>query len=151
MPFLNRLITISLLCGALNVKAEVASFEGTYDMKLSIGDRAFNDVMELKGEFNRLDMLSADYDVLGQITVPNVFTAPLKGTLSSNVAYKLAYLRFSIVARENGQEFNVFYEADINFSDYDKILRHEMPVTFYGNAYLDNRKLLGPFKAVKRE
>ena len=154
MPFLKLFICLTLALTALKSQANNESVElnGKYEMTLTIGNKVFTDYMIIdKIAANPVLLISQNTEIQGSIEVPHIFKSSFVGQLFVETRYKVVSLNFSIVAKENGQEFNVHYVAGISPMNLNKILQGELPPTFYGTASLDNNKKLGEFKAVKIE
>ena len=116
------------------------SLDGFYEMKLTIGDKVFIDELHLLGESRPLDYEFSG-NIIGSVSVPGVFTAPLYGTATcSHMWANECLLVFKITATENDKNFKVYYEAKIDIALQ----------TLKGEAYLDNRTLLGSFVGFKK-
>lgn len=125
--------------------------DGTYDMHLNINGQIFNDIFILKGKDQNIDLANYNAPIEGSIEVVNVFTSPLEGGATCSQLYASCQFQFTIVAHENGQNFNVYYFGSIEQPDYTDILQMKILPTIKGQAYLDNNQLLGDFTAVKRK
>ncbi len=132
--FKRAIILIVMTLGSTSY-AQNESLNGTYDMKLNIGGTIFNDVMEITEA-----TLST---FKGSITVPGQFTASIEqGRTICSFWANGCHMNFYIVAKENGKEFTVYYQAD-----YEPF---NTSAEFKGKAYLENNVLLGEFVVLKR-
>lgn len=151
MPFLKLFISLTLAFAALEAKAnnqEPVALSGKYEMKLTIGEKVFTDYMTIEAPAS---LGNQDRFIEGSIEVPNIFTAPFSGSIYGIAPAKILMISFSIVAKENGQEFNVHYSAQIPRNLYDDVAQKKIAPTFTGEARLDGNKLMGTFTAVKIE
>jgi hypothetical protein len=98
---------------ALALVGQIAQAESIYRAKITIGDRTFHDIIVLHN-------LSTPYDVTGSLTVPGVFTAPLKGVKIHNDLY------IGGEATENGNSFYVNFR--LKFSDQLQNLKGSMSI-----------------------
>ena len=154
MYFMKIFIILTLLLAAFALKAEpfpVQNLDGHYTMDLVIQNKVFHDQFILSGLNGPIDMRTFGGPLAGSITVPGVFSAPLTGNGNCSLWGSFCNFNFSIVAKENGQEFNVFYKIQLSHQVYLDILTGKSPVTFEGDAFLDNQQPLGHFKAVRNE
>ena len=127
-----------LLLSHLARADEFTFIDGTYDMQIKIGDTTFNDQVE----FVTRERGFLEAELSGFVTVPNAFRAELTGRVQYGAWVGIYFVNFTIVARENGQEFKVNYKGQINTADYNRM---------EGTATLEDGKLLGNFIAVKRQ
>lgn len=138
-----KVLMIITLTTGLTSLAQSASdnfLNGIYDMKINIGGTIFNDVMEIKG----LPASLFKSSFTGSITVPGAFTAPIEqGQIRCPLWSNGCDMNFSILAKENGKSFRVYYH--ISFDYYGDLS------TLSGKATLDNNGFLGYFTAVKRQ
>lgn len=162
MPFLKLFISLTLAFAALEAKAQTDTpdivISGKYEMKLQINDTQFVDYLTFNCYFS---WSNACFNVLlepqttsirGQLEVPNIFTAPLRrGIIKITDNPRKVSIEFEILAKENGQEFKVYYKAEIPDSLHEDISTGKIPPTFKGIALLDDNKKLGDFTAVKIE
>jgi hypothetical protein len=162
MPFLKLFISLTLAFAALSAKAQAPTpnilISGKYEMHLKINDRVFVDYLSFNCTFSWSQpcthvILEPQLTTLkGYLEVPNIFKAPLqKAIIQITEAPRKTSLSFEILAKENGQEFKVYYTASIPDSLYEDILSGKTPPTFVGTATLDGNKILGDFTAVKIE
>lgn len=162
MPFLKLFISLTLAFAALKAKAQTPNpsvvLSGKYQMHLKINDRLFIDYLNFNCTFSWSNpclnvLLEPQVTALkGYLEVPNIFKASLqKAIIQITDSPKKANLSFEILAKENGQEFKVYYKAIIPDSLYEEILSGKTPPTFIGTATLDDNKILGEFTAVKIE
>lgn len=141
-----------LLMNSADATPRELTLDGHYQMDLTIRDKVFKDEMVLKGAKGTINYLYYIGDITGSITVPGVFTSVIeKGTAYNTGRGQLVSLDFKITASENGSQFQVHYKGRVKREDHSVILNGKMPITLYGEAYLDNNELLGTFKAVKNE
>jgi len=118
---------------------------GTYHMEIKISERDFTDILVLKG---RLPVRSHNASLAGTLEVPGVFLADLAGkSYCSGPWGGVCQLSFAIVARENGQEFKVNYQATV--ANYYEAFSGA-PVILEGSATLENGDLLGNFTATQQ-
>lgn len=164
MPFLKLFISLTLALAALKAKAQQhdpnVRLNGKYEMHIKINDKVFVDYLSFNCIFSfSWDHICTDLPIIAQtrhlkgyLEVPNVFKAPLgKAIIHITDVPRKTNLNFEIIAKENGQEFNVYYSATIPDSLYEDILSGKTPPTFVGTATLDGNKILGDFTAVKIE
>lgn len=138
IPLLSMLIPLKVWAGGL---------AGTYQMEIKIGERQFTDILVLKGERN-LPIFQQAGPVYGSLEVPGVFVADLTGKYSCSGPWGgICKLNFTILARENGQEFIVNYEASL--ANYYGALSGA-PAILEGTAKLENGELLGNFTAIQQ-
>ena len=82
----------------------------------------------------------------GTLTVPGVFTAELEKTSYTIMFWAdIVQINFEIVAKENGKEFRVRYNAVQNI-EQDSRSGHQ---TLNGTATLEDDTILGTFVAIK--
>lgn len=148
------------LCPSDNQTSEKA-LDGTYDVELTIGDKVFHDILEMRGQKGPINIRRFGTDELaGTMNVPGAFSVPITGTVSFHFGWPglTAGFNFSIVADENGQKYKVYYEGMIggNMNDtLDDFLAGRSPAIINGRALVDGengqKKQMGLFKAVRRE
>lgn len=122
---------------------------GIYDIRITIGDRVFNDILHINSasdvalcRFTKIKAMCGTFT--GKLIVPDAFEAFIgKGKYSVifTWALDLVKFKFEILARENGKNFRVYYEGSQGFDN----------TTLYGRAVLEDGSLLGVFEAHKRE
>lgn len=138
IPLLSMLIPLKVWAGGL---------AGTYKMAIKIGARDFTDILVIKGERD-LPVRMHSIPITGTLEVPGVFVADLTGnSFCSGPWNSMCQLTFAIVARENGQEFIVNYEASL--ANYYGALSGA-PAILEGKATLENGELLGNFTATQQ-
>jgi hypothetical protein len=116
-------------------------------MEIKIGEREFTDILILKGERN-LPVFQQSGPVLGSLEVPGVFIADLTGRYSCSGPWGgICKLNFRILARENGQEFKVNYQAKL--ANYYDVYTGAAAI-LNGSATLENGDLLGNFIATQQ-
>ncbi len=115
----------------------LAALDGTYLMKLKIGEKIFDDILVLEGVNGPIDYYSRG-PLKGSVTVSNAFSVPLAGNVSCSVWIGICNLDFEITAVENGNSFKVFYSGEYTLAQ-----------SFTGSAHLENGDLLGTFEATR--
>jgi hypothetical protein len=125
--------------------------DGTYAMEIQIGKTLFKDIFVLKGSASSIDLNFFNGQIEGHITVPGVFSSPLSGTALCDSDEKKCELKFEIVAHEKGQDFKVFYHAQIPEMAFNAIRAGELQPILQGVARLENGEILGDFKAHRYE
>ncbi len=132
--------------------AEEKTLDGTYDVELTIGDKVFHDILEVHGKTEPIRVVNfGSYDLDGTMTVPGAFTAPIVGTATFRIGWSgpTARFNFSIVANENGQQYNVYYDGMLVVS------AEPSRAAITGRASVDDvngkKKILGTFRAVQRD
>ena len=162
MPFLKLFIFLTLALAAFKDKAQSFNSEivlsGKYEMKIQIKDTLFVDYLTFNCHFSWSQPCTSVLlepqrtTIRGQIEVPNIFIAPLKkGIIAITENPRKVSIEFEILAKENDQEFKVYYKAEIPESLYEEVLSGRTPPTFKGIALLDDNKQLGEFTAAKIE
>lgn len=129
---------IMLLCFMLITHRAYAFPDGgaaTYDVKLQIGNTLHHDILVLNSGSGLRGPLS------GTFTVPGVFTSDLSGSFHCHPWNGFCLLHFEIIARENGQEFKVRFQASAPIFEQGELT---------GEAHLENGQLLGTFTANRR-
>jgi hypothetical protein len=119
---------------------------GRYQMKLTIGERIFDDVMVLESIRGEIPLAGFRGDIQGEVIVPGVFSAPLKGEMYCQIVS--CRFEFTIIAKENGKEFAVLYSGRL--SNYQDFIYGSSPV-FQGEARLQSGELLGSFTATRED
>ncbi|MBI2027143.1 MAG: hypothetical protein HYS98_04985 [Deltaproteobacteria bacterium] len=121
--------------------------KGMYDMKITIGDKVFDDILHFdsvsEDHFCHTDSGVFCGDIEGKLIVPGVFEAVLEvGTYYVDYSKLSGQLEFQfyILAQENGKQFYVHYSG---VQDNEN--------TLIGEARLADESLLGTFTAHKRE
>lgn len=138
---------IPLLSMLIPLKAWAGGLAGTYQMAIRIGEHDFVDILVLKGD-RGLPVRMHSIPITGTLEVPGVFVADLRGnSFCSGPWTSMCKLSFAILARENGQEFIVNYEASL--ANYYGALSGA-PAILEGSATLENGDLLGNFTATQQ-
>lgn len=117
---------------------------GRYQMKLKVGERVFDDVMVLESLKGDIPLSGYRGEITGEVIVPGIFSAPLKGDLLCHGTS--CEFKFMIVARENGEEFEVYYDGKL--SNFHEVIYGSGP-EFKGEARFKSGELLGSFVATK--
>jgi hypothetical protein len=117
---------------------------GRYQMKLTIGERVFDDVMVLESPQGEIRLAGFRGDITGEVIVPGVFSAPLKGELLCHGSK--CEFKFLIIAKENGEEFEVHYSGQL--ANFHEVIYGASP-EFKGEARFKGGELLGSFVATK--
>lgn len=117
---------------------------GRYQMKLKVGERVFDDVMVLESPQGEIRLNGFRGDITGEVIVPGIFSAPLKGDLLCHGAS--CEFKFMILARENGEVFEVYYDGKL--SNFYEVIYGSAP-EFKGEARFKGGELLGSFVATK--
>ncbi len=118
---------------------------GTYHMEIRIAERDFTDILVLRGS---LPVRSHNSLITGTLEVPGIFLADLSGkSFCSGPWGGVCQLSFAIVARENGQEFRVNYQATV--ANYYEAYSGAAAI-LEGRATLENGDLLGNFTATQQ-
>lgn len=157
MTYMKIFIFLYTLTAIIQSKAalpdpETLTLDGHYQMDLTIKDKIFKDEMVLKGLKGPINYLNYIGAIAGSISVPGVFTSEIEEGTANNTGWgSHVNIDFKITANENGKQFKVHYIGRVKRVDYSAILTKKIPITIYGEAYLDNNELLGTFKAVKNE
>jgi hypothetical protein len=161
MPFLKLFISLTLAFVVLQAKADNQKpvfLSGKYEMHLKINDTVFVDYLSFNCFFTwsnpclSISLEPQTSSLKGSIEVPNNFTVPIKkGVIRITEKPLTTSLEFEILAKENGREFKVYYNAKIPAPLYEDILSGKTPPTFEGTALLEDNKKLGDFAAVKIE
>ncbi len=125
------------------------SLSGSYKMLLKIGDRIFEDQLELNSPEGPIKMIGFLGKINGSVTVPGVFSSPLHGEASCSFWESFCEFNFNIIAHENGQDFSVYYQGQLAVDDYLNTINHQVPIILTGKAYLAENKLLGTFIATQ--
>ena len=131
-------LVFMLLLSHLARANEFSFIDGDYDMQLRIGETTFNDEVALVTR--KIHFMKAE--LTGSVTVPDVFKSELTGKVQYAVWAGIYFINFTILARENGQEFKVHYKGQFNTANITQM---------EGTATLEDGKLLGNFIAVKRQ
>lgn len=126
-----------------------AMLDGAYVMKLKIGDKIFEDQLSIKAEQpeRTIDVTSYNGGLIGELTVPGMFTSPVNGKAICLNFESLCKLNFEITANENGQSYKVFYEGSVTGRDYHLIRHGRIKPHFSGQATLEDGRVLGAFVA----
>jgi hypothetical protein len=127
------------------------SLNGQYLMELNIQGRLFHDQLELKSVSSSRSINGYNFRdaITGMVTVPGIFSVPLRGFGQCHLWKFSCEFHFEILAKENGKEFKVFYKAKFNSKHYLNGLIKNHPVVLTGEAFLDNNEFLGSFTAKK--
>jgi hypothetical protein len=145
MFFTKIFIILAILLSVASLKAQTAIYDGDYVMYLEIGDKIFEDKLTFAGVNSPISFLFRG-PVQGFVEVPGVFKSPLTGEGLCKPWSNYCNFKFSILAKENGEEFEVFYEMRL----YSGVLTDGQLPTFEGQAFLKDHQLLGHFTAVKQ-
>lgn len=124
--------------------------DGNYKMKLKIGDKFYDDVMELHGKDFEISAMKYQGKLKGSITVPNVFKADLEGFGDCSYEALVCKFNFEIMARENGDEYKVIYQATLSGLDYKNFVRGATKsVRLTGTAATADGIVFGTFEAIR--
>ena len=133
----QQLITRPCQSGA----GSFGAFPGEYALPIKIGERVFMDKLSITSIAHKPGMPESVASFAGVLEVPGIFTSQIEeGVLSvSNARTKM---EFKITARENGQDFAVYYVAEAPVFAESCIMR--------GQAFSPTRdKLMGSFRIHK--
>jgi hypothetical protein len=145
----------NLLCALALTTSGTANAEGphmldgSYLVELKIQDRIFIDRLELIGINSPLHPHHFSGNISGTMEVPGVFKVPLTGKAHCTLWGGFCTFEYTIVAKENGEEFEVNYKMEIRGEEYTHAITGQ-PFKMNGEAFLSDGRLLGPFTAVKQ-
>ncbi len=150
MKFYKILISVILFVGTSSYATDTGhDLSGRYLMKMTIGSRVFDDLLDLEGPYGPLPAHGTT-QLYGALTVPNAFYSPITGQISCDLWVAMCRLNFEITAHENGQAFRVFYKAQLLGPNYINFLQGK-PALLTGSATLENGDALGSFEALQQK
>lgn len=121
--------------------AEEEIIDGIYQMELTTQEKTFNQILELKGKNHPLSFLAMEKQkISGSLTGPKAITKTFEGELFCNLWSGTCSIDFSIIAHEEGKDFNVNYRGAVFF---------EKEIAIVGDTRLDGKYPLGTFVASK--
>lgn len=135
----QMIFSILLLLGSFSAQAGDAGLDGQYIVSLKIGDKVFEDQLEIKSDE---PMIYYNREIYGIYKVPGEFVSSLKGTSYCHLWDDSCSLSFEIVAQENGRSYKVLFEA------YGQVSYPPEKMVLEGTATLEDGQKLGTFKAV---
>lgn len=137
------------------------TLDGIYDVELTVGDKVFHDVLEMHGkDGTSIPIKFGRTEVEGTMTVPGVFVAPIKGSITFRITWPgtFASIQFDLVAVEGGQPYNVYYTGSVGgnkTNTIDDLIEGTSPAVIKGTASVDGengtKTPIGSFKAVQRD
>lgn len=133
----QMMLSILLLLGAFSAQA----MDGRYLVNLKIGDKVFQDEMEIKSDES---VIYREREIYGTYSVPGEFISLLKGTSYCHLWNNDCSLNFEIVAQENGRSYKVFFQA------YGLVVNPPEKMRLQGTATLEGGRKLGTLEAIQQ-
>lgn len=141
-------LALGLLLSGAEAHAEgfFRGFTGSYQATLQIGDKTFQDSLEILSVESGTGLHRLNGKVNGTYTVPGVFTAAIEeGTIQfTQFARGTVMFRFRITAVENGESYPVYFKLTT-------VLGRSCEMV--GDAYLDEKleRHLGRLRLLKSQ